>query len=181
MQSFFKDIMNLMKPPVSPAFAVGNWADAERECGIRFPADFKEFIGAYGAGTINEFFLVTSPFAPFEPFKLARQKDISLWNFRSYYNDGIVKHPYPLYPDADGLFPFTTNQSNGDVCWKTKGDPNDWNIVIWDTDTLSFRELAVENFTLFLRNLLNGSSLLLSNDVLPPEWTENPKFSPAAN
>jgi len=179
MQSFIKDITELMDPPASPAYAVGDWANVERECGITFPKDFKEFIEAYGAGWINEFFYVMSPFAPTEQYSLLRQRDTSLWNFRSYYKDGLVKHPYPLYPEQGGLFPFTTTDNNNVLSWKTKGDPEDWDIVVWETDSLSFRELAVENFTLFLRNLLNGSSLYISENIMPPEWTENPTFAPA--
>lgn len=59
-------LRRLMPPPVTPTHAgtTGDWSAFESCLGVSRPSDYKEFITAYGAGSIDGYLVVYSPFAP---------------------------------------------------------------------------------------------------------------------
>jgi hypothetical protein len=55
------ELRRLVPPPAHPDGADGDWAACERELQLRLPEDYKEFISAYGSGTICGFFRNLEP------------------------------------------------------------------------------------------------------------------------
>lgn len=53
-------IAELMPPPAS-AVVASPWDEAPSEVGFAFPADYREFVDLYGAGSINDEFCVEVP------------------------------------------------------------------------------------------------------------------------
>ena len=53
MRLALKSIAKLVAPPSLPRGLNRSWKVVEREVGLALPADYKEFIDAYGTGQIS--------------------------------------------------------------------------------------------------------------------------------
>jgi hypothetical protein len=110
----------LIPPPPNPVDATGDWGEVEARLGMRFPADFKQLIGAYGSGEM------LGDLQLFNPLTVAGQKRIAselktLDDLRE--GCGFL---WPVYPEEDGMLPWGSD-SNGNVfCWFAQGEPDDW-------------------------------------------------------
>lgn len=182
MSNHISEIEKLLPPPAAPVAAQGDWLAAEKKIGFAFPADFKEFIGKYGAGGIGGpvdggFMYIDSPFAT-DVGSLFKQMDMALQNMRGYHAEKLIDEPRPLYPEKGGLLPFGLTQNNDYLCWRTVGSPDEWDVVVLDGDELQYHEAEGASFSKFIADLLNGSSPMI-REVFPEGWLESPKYNRA--
>lgn len=173
-------IMELMeRPRVSGATAP--WDQAVGKVGFSFPADYREFVDAYGAGTVNdELFIAAPTLRPRRGYRSGfhglvdittiglgrsigemRQDAIALGDQDSY--------PFPIRPEADGLLIWGYN-SNTDVCfWDSSGaDPDRWPVVVFLLSSRTWERFD-GGMTEFLLAILRGEHPLSQRLIRPTE------------
>lgn len=136
-------IMELMeRPRVSGATAP--WDQAVDEVGFGFPADYREFVDAYGAGTVNdELFIAAPALRPRPGYRSGFRGLVDVTtaglgrSIAEMREDAVAlgdqaTYPFPIHPEADGLLIWGYN-GNTDVCfWDTsEADPDRWIVVVF--------------------------------------------------
>jgi hypothetical protein len=121
-------LLKVLPPPKRPLHNQGDWAAVEAAVGLRLPPDYKEFIAAYGRGTISNCLEIESPFG--------LKPDIRQWwtDWAAFY-DCVAEYeplPYPIYPQSGGLLPFGTLGDVDILNWRTDGKPEQWPFVYYD-------------------------------------------------
>ncbi|SOB78751.1 hypothetical protein [Streptomyces sp. 1331.2] len=116
------------------------WDDSLGLVGIRFPADYREFIETFGSGEVRGDLGVLDPLprpggvtANGGMAAMVRRtaEDIGP-QFRAMREESSDLCPYRIYPEAGGLLAWAGNY-NGDFCfWLTEAeDPDRWPVVVW--------------------------------------------------
>src|SRR5579871_2413771 len=124
-----RDLIKILKPPSTPLDRDESaLARAERVLRLKFPSDFLEFGRIYGSGTIKTAYSweVWSPFRPTYP--LIVLEFARIWNI---FRDSMEVHdvPFGIFPEVGGILPFAKSADGDWVCWRTIGDPDDWDVV----------------------------------------------------
>lgn len=167
-----------MAPPVNPADLPneGGWHSVERRLCFKLPEDYKEFVACYGTGAIEGFLWVLNPFAQNENLNLISQSAARLDAQRQFSAETGLAVPYPLHPDARGLFPWGVTD-NGDVLYWVFDDCSiDCAIVVCDGRASRWREYKLSTCQ-FLAALVARDLVI---DVFPedfpscqPVWSKN--------
>jgi hypothetical protein len=96
----------LVPPPAHPDGADGDWTACERELQLRLPDDYKEFISAYGSGTLCRSFEILSPFdSPQRWRTTVRGWWVNWARIYDCWGEFPRDLPYPPYPAVPGLLP----------------------------------------------------------------------------
>ncbi len=129
----FDDLVALVPPPAAPIDAAGDWTAVETALGAGLPADFKALVGRYGLGQFAEIILLT-PFSVRANgmFDLVKKARTQLDLYRTHRDDWPDDFPYPLYPEPDGLLEWGTISDGDTLCWLTTGEPDRWQVVVWN-------------------------------------------------
>ena len=114
------ELLALIPAPKNPDSASGNWEEAEAELGIRFPADFKLFIAAYGSGRI------LTGLELYNPLTSAGRKSIA--DDLDALQEKRESHEYlwPIHPEKSGMLPWGNDWNGNIFCWLAKGSPDQW-------------------------------------------------------
>nr|MDT0658665.1 SMI1/KNR4 family protein [Micromonospora sp. DSM 115978] len=146
------DLVRRVPPPTVPVDGQGDWAAAEATLGLSLPADFKALIGRYGRGEFCDLLFV---YPPFGECTLVGYGVHMLDDDRRERIDFPEDYPYPLYPEPGGLLVWGAT-SNGDrLCWRTKGAPDDWPVVVWNPRGAAY-ELHAMGAVAFIEGWLSG-------------------------
>jgi len=147
-----------------------DWQRVEAELGLRLPADYKAFVGAYGAGIINDHIRCVNPAYPEDsPFVDPLRLEV----YGGWAEAGET--PHPIYPAPGGLLPWGTTGNGDSYFWVTEpaDEPDRWPIAIFDRGDPSHWLSHPGPMTRLLVEALEQSfalpgSMRLS---LPPEFT----------
>ena len=161
------DLTRLAQPPKCP-LAFGNpllWDSVERHLGTPLPADYKQLINLYGAGSFYDFLSFISPF---NRDGTLSENGLFQWadNGREQYigmkeSFGVSvpeKFPFPAFPEHGGLLAVGGYEYGGTIYWLTIGDPDEWTIVVYSEDFFEFRkyDMSLSGFlTQWLSGILN--------------------------
>jgi len=154
-------LLELMPPPRSPVESGTpvSWAATEAALRTSLPRDYKQFIEAYGSGSVDEFVTVLNPNSSTPDLQLDQYGERMLAVTRNLRSGGVVEIPFPIYPEPGGLLPWGVT-ANGDWgYWLT--DPPDapdaWTIVVSvDRGPDWFRHPGP--LVRFLADILDGST-----------------------
>ncbi|WP_149256752.1 hypothetical protein [Actinomadura sp. K4S16] len=137
----FADLEALIGPPEFSPPRV-QWDRLESELGIAFPADFKRLANMYPSLKFDDFLGLFNPGFPSDPSMAAREfmdvlKPLRLRLEGEQWIDVVdssgnrsTMPPYPIYPQHRGVLQWGMTD-NGDRClWLTRGEPDDWTIII---------------------------------------------------
>ncbi|MDB5389235.1 MAG: hypothetical protein JWM11_4881 [Planctomycetaceae bacterium] len=122
----------MFPPPKATRCSNGDWDKAEKILGFNFPDDYKEFISAYGSGSLQSF--------------------LHIWNYLDSPSDADVTsaipkieseyqydkdHGYQIdfvpYPQPGCFIPFCSTDDGNYLNWRTLGKPNQWPVVAYDS------------------------------------------------
>ena len=110
--------MALLAPPTTPVEPAGDWEEAERELGLRFPPDHRALLERYGAGRVGGEF---GWLDPREVESYGRWAAVFLFP-RELYEEARPGPPLPGFPDdGPSLYPLAAN-GNGDTVYAVVRD-----------------------------------------------------------
>lgn len=149
-------LLRILHSPLNPNEAEGSWQDAEATLRTKLPNDFKEFIRAYGTGTISNFLSVLNPFSTRPTFNLIEQSRVQIDALRELRDDFGETIPFELYPSKGGLLPAAISDNGDVVYWLANGDPSEWTIVVNESRSPDYQEFKCD-LTTYITELLDGS------------------------
>ncbi len=160
-------IIRILPPPSMPNEIPNNgWAVVEDHIGTALPADYKAFIERYGSGRIDGFLWVFNPFSQKKNINLLDQIEVRVGGLKYLLEEFSQPCPYPLFPQPGGLFPFAGTDNGNTIYWITRGNPDEWWVVVNEARGPRFEEFR-SNAIAFLHGILTKRSVC---DVLPREF-----------
>lgn len=121
-------LKKLLPPPENPVDNRGDWEQVEELLGTTLPKDYKQFTEIYGAGEINKFFRIYTPFTKNPSFHFGIWKPYAE-AFRPIRDNFPKDFPYPLFPEKGGALTFGFTISGDNTFWITQGIPDRWFIA----------------------------------------------------
>jgi hypothetical protein len=131
MRASLKAFRRLVPQPTQPLCPSGNWGAVEDQIGFRFPADYKEFIGVYGTGSLQSFLHVWN-YLDFSGGKDPREVIRQITSEYEYDRAAGYEIEFEAYPTPGCLIPFVSTDDGNYLSWRTTGDPEDWCVVAYD-------------------------------------------------
>lgn len=166
----------VLPPPIRPVESTGmDWKSVEEELGTRLPYDYKSYVEQYGSGRIDGFLWVYNPNSECKYTNLLTESRIVLGYRRDLAASFDFYRQYPLFPDAGGLLPFGGTDNGNDLFWVTRGEPNQWSVVVGDARGPQMEEFAC-GVVAFLVGFLTGR---IVPTLLPEPQHYVPAFEPA--
>lgn len=143
--------------PESPS-ATGSpaqWQSVENVLGTPFPTDYKEFVGQFGSGYIDNFLWILSPFEDHQylnvVWQLSERRDIHRILREAVGHDEL---PYGFFPDQNGLLPWGSTDEGDMLYWVTNDmGPDRWTVLIeprdqgWDELNVGMTECLAKLLT----------------------------------
>jgi hypothetical protein len=117
-------------PPPQPGRDI-DWAGFEAEFGTPLPADYKEFVNAYGHGRFNNFLTVYLPTSPYEHVELGTQRDRAGSKAEFLLEFEVLGSP-SLPVDPCELLPAAGTDNGNTVYWHARptAEPDDWTVAV---------------------------------------------------
>lgn len=159
-------------PPNRPVETEGEWEAVAARLGTDLPRDYKDIIGRFGTGKLDDFLLVLNPFASNRNLNLLQQVNLqteSLRSIRSRWRDP----PLPIFPERGGLLPWAISDNGDLICWLTEGAPEAWRTAILEARGPRF-EVYRFGASVLLAKLASGIERSI---VFPDDFpSEAPRF-----
>jgi hypothetical protein len=177
MVSSLEKLLEIMPPPEKPLAATGDWQLVAAGVGTALPSDYEAFIARYGTGRVSGFLWVYNPFEENRHLNLLARYPIILAGDREIRESFPDDVPEPLFPEHDGLLPWAGTDNGDRLYWRTKGDPDAWPVVVWESRGPEYQSYAL-SMTGFLLAWLNGE---ITVPVFPPDdwqplFEQNPSY-----
>lgn len=151
-------LLAVLPPPRDPSETgdQAGWAELGVNLGVDLPADYHEFIAAYGTGYIAGFLWVFNPFSADSNVNFGLQTKQRIDAHRTFRGRFPKMVPFRLFPEEGGLLPFGATD-NGDVMfWLTEGPADGWKTVVYASRADEFEVFGLE-MTEFLARVLGSS------------------------
>jgi hypothetical protein len=170
-------LVRIMPPPETLLAPGGDWLAVTSAVGTALPADYMAFIERYGTGRVSGFLWVHNPFEENVHLNLLSQHRITLEADREVRESFPDLVPEPLFPETGGLFPWAVTDNGDRLYWRTKGVPDAWSVVVWES-----RGPDYESYSLSMAGLLyawlRGE---INVPMFPPEdwepaFEQNPSY-----
>lgn len=110
---------------------VVDWEDIERTTGLAFPADYREFVGSYGGGEIDEYLSVSTPPVPGSPYGDLLDRVNPALSDRDREELSALLPSGALPP----LLPFADTASSDVAFWLRLGAPDGWRVAVFRRQT----------------------------------------------
>ena len=134
------ELRGLIGPPPAEVSAV-DWADVHVRAGFRLPADYREFVDAYGPGTLGDIRIM----APGQP------PEMDLFGLLDRKHAEASGALMPFYPDPGGTVSWGETPSGYTCAWgPTDDDPDQWIAVVMDPPLLGYSTRADLSFSSLL-------------------------------
>lgn len=173
---YIKKLESIISPPLHPL-------DCDETGLIRvksilrteLPGDFLEFGRRYGSGTITSSYSweVWSPFRPTYPLIVMEFSRICNIFKEAREISGL---PFGIFPEVGGLLPFAKSDDGDWVCWITKDDPDQWNVVDLAQYESGSYEIVNKRFAEYFFDVLTGTHVLQRHQH-NPTWAKAAKPS----
>ncbi len=149
--------------PEDPKNAKGDWAQVEKELGIRVPEDYRKIIETYGDHGWNDFISVFNPFSDNRNLNLASKSKEILKYENMLRDESPHYYPIAIFPEKEGIFPWAVTDNGDYLFWITKGDCARWPTMIRDSRAPEFEVHFMET-CMILYHIFNGT---LRSMILP--------------
>jgi len=160
------ELVKLVPPPNQP-FEIGTmdrWREIEAELGTSLPADYREFVFAYGTGLFANFYRVDNPFSGSKYMGLvpaSRRAGDILRDLRECEENNYVA--ISIFPEPGGLLHWADDENGNCYYWRTDGQPDEWTIVEDQVRGDGFKEHSCST-TEFLFGILSGNITPLAGE-----------------
>ncbi|WP_152646196.1 SMI1/KNR4 family protein [Streptacidiphilus albus] len=129
MNSSLRRLVDVLSPPGNPQENV-DWQAVERRWKVSFPRDFREFMDAYGRGTIDNVLTIATPVDGELTPGVLRCRDLTPIANTESRIDGN-EFWYPAWPQMGSLVGWGTTGTGVDLFWCMRGeDPDLWPLVV---------------------------------------------------
>ncbi|WP_203632634.1 SMI1/KNR4 family protein [Streptomyces halstedii] len=118
-------------PPPSFGGDTVDWEQIERTTDLAFPADYRELVGLYGGGEIDEYLSVSTPPVPGSPYGDLLDRGDPALSDRDRQELGFLLRGGALPP----LLPFADSASSDVAFWLREGAPDDWRAAVFRRQT----------------------------------------------
>ncbi|MBO1336274.1 SMI1/KNR4 family protein [Streptomyces sp. VRA16 Mangrove soil] len=144
------ELLRIM-PPHEGAGAAFDWAAIERRTGLRFPADYRAFVTAYGDGSIDA---ILGIMVPDEGDCAGMTEETEL--ARDEWHDDLAEHPDGVTFGADDLQAWGVSGAGDLLCWaRVDEDPDRWHVATWSRGSYRWRVYPYGTVE-FLRRYVSG-------------------------
>ena len=109
------------------------WHEIELKLGIKLPTDYKEFIGRYGVGCINDFLWVLNPFTQNSNLNLIEKGREIREAYIISKNEFSEEFLYDVFPSDGGLLPCAITDNGDEIYWLTTKVTDEWNIIVYES------------------------------------------------
>jgi hypothetical protein len=161
------DIIDLIRPPATPqqVGTLTEWKNVERELGVLYPSDFREFIFVYGTGLLGRFYSVWNRFGGTDFVEhvrlICKYERESQLEFPEYF-------PHPIYPESPGFLPWGSDDNGNYYGWLTHGPPDKWPVLSNEVRGEHYR-LHGCTMTQYLAGVFRGQIVPLATDFPGPD------------
>lgn len=133
-----------------------DWRQAEEVSGIPFPQDFKDFVGYFGPGVIDDYVSVSAPDPGNPSIDLVGKSANFVETLRGVRDTLPADLSYLLESRVGGLIMWGANE-DGDLCfWISEpGDPEQWRVGVYSRNFNGWTEYPC-GFAEFLVGVVNG-------------------------
>lgn len=174
----FTEIAARLSQPSSPKETGQlDWDIIERDFGIEFPTGYKQFVSAYGTGSIGAFLWTFNPSS--ENRSLNGE---AIRYFQSSYEelkqDFPADYTRPAFPSENSFLPWAVTDNGDTLVWIVDSGPADgWRVGIMGSDQVE-EEISEFDFIEFVVHLLDNK---ITSDILPQQFLHMDKlFQPVA-
>jgi hypothetical protein len=100
-----QELLRVLQAPAEPAepALAEDLDEAERQLGIRLPADYREFAALFGSGSIGGFLHIRNPSSRNEYIRLVDAHEAQVGVLHELRDSGAEELPYPIHPEPGGL------------------------------------------------------------------------------
>lgn len=126
---------------------VVDWKAVEAELGTALPVDYRALAGTCSDVDIGGFLSVFPPLSSSEDvFSLREFAEQTLGTLRKLREDLPAEVSHPLFPEQGGLLPWGVTDNNDFLWWLTRGEPDDWPVVVTDVGQWWTHEGNMQSF-----------------------------------
>lgn len=144
---------------------VVEWGAVERRLGTPLPLDYKDFCEEFPALYFDSYVTIMHPGANSLHGNLLQNGGGILGEWQHIEKmEGRVELPYSIFPSSEGLLPWGCDDDNGHYFWRTRGAPEDWTVVVFES--FQWWEHSGGFFD-FWSSLVSGK---ISSPVLPDDF-----------
>lgn len=174
-------LQGLMAPPPEGGDAI-DWDRVAADSGMRFPADYRDFVAVFGGGSIDDYLAIHTP-----PIEDSWLSGLLGWT-SPFLDEWHLRHLGELVtdPEQHQMFGVGDTPTGDDVMWpRGSTDPDEWKILvrarhpIRDTPWTFFDGGFVEFLVALIRGELDDPLAVRGFPAVPPryigwrEWQAN--------
>jgi hypothetical protein len=162
VHSDVRRLVELMPPDAGAGDSV-DWRVVEESLGGRLPSDFRDFVGVFGAGTIDDQLDIARVADMGEDVELPTIEQLTPTSASTAWLEA-TESDYPLWPSPGSLLCWGRLRSGYDtfgfLYWLTVGDDSDrWPVVTWNQAQQEFRQHP-PGMAAYLADALEGAEAL---------------------
>jgi hypothetical protein len=158
MQPNVQRLIEIVPPPTDPVdTGSGSFSDVEEVLGLKLPADYKDYITAFGSGGWHDCWWILNPFTDNEHGNLLlqsqdrRPKNWSALDAERASRDAEGRFPHPIYPEQGGILPWAITDRGGRFYWLTEGNPDSWVTIYYAGLSPAFETYDLPCISILLR------------------------------
>ena len=152
---YLKKLKSILRVPQT-VYSTGDsfsWARTEKEHGISFPAEYKEFISTYGTGSIDDFIWILTPFENESSINIFSRAEIMRDSYNYLKKSSPDDFKYSIYPDEKGLLVWGYTDNGDELYFNLESE----SVIIMpsrcrDSDVLEYKMGMIEFFCKLFTN-----------------------------
>ncbi|WP_207401630.1 SMI1/KNR4 family protein [Phytopseudomonas dryadis] len=132
--SMIDELVRILPPPrARRSFDNAAWSRCESEWQVRLPEDFKGFISIYGAGVIDDFVWMLSPFSANSNLNFEKSRYFQE-SYLVMQQDFPSDYPRPSYPAPGSFLPWAVTDNGETFFWVVSGGADSWKVGVHSVD-----------------------------------------------
>jgi hypothetical protein len=160
----FDDLRELLGEPRFLWSDPKPWISLERDLGVQFPADYKQFVDAYGPVRINNQLTIYHPATVWYNLGEEIREEPDLW--ADVEED---RPPHPMGTGPGELFPWANSVSSERAYFRVSRDESEeWVIAVIERDECVYTEYAI-TFNEWMLSYLQGEEMAICSRNFAPD------------